>query len=197
MTDDTPADETEQATRSDEASASYPTLTLRAAGPATYKRRIEDSNHVAGVAIHDDVAITISRVLSEPAEFRELVEIDQCGEPLVDRERIVDDLLANRSTDYSRSGPLEEWSVTVEGPAADWKQFALVLATDGDTVASIEDVDTETATDAVWILHELIDAGMTEAGATLAVLELVDEYDLRIDCEPFVDRLDDGSIGDE
>ncbi len=125
--DDTPTDETDQLVDSAKASASRPTLTLRAAGPATFKRRIDDSDHVDGVAIHHDVTVTISRELCGPDEFREIVDLDQQGEPVVDREQILDQLLASRNSDYSRAGPLEEWSVTVEGVTPDWKQFALVL----------------------------------------------------------------------
>ncbi|WP_226024022.1 hypothetical protein [Halomicrobium salinisoli] len=195
--DDSPADATDSSTAIGETNSSHPALTLRAAGPATYKRRIDDSEYVDGVAIHHDVSVTLSRELRGPDEFREIVDLDQQGEPVVDRERIVDQLLASRNPDYSRAGPLEEWSMTVEGAAVDWKQLALALATDDGANIPVDDVGTEMAIDAVWILYELIDAGMTKAGASLAVLELVNEQDLRIDCEPFIDQLSAAEISDE
>ncbi|WP_226023943.1 hypothetical protein [Halomicrobium salinisoli] len=190
-------DETNHAPDDDAEGSASPTLTLRSAGPATYKRRIDDSEYVDGVAIHTDVTITISRSLHGTDEFREFVELDHRGIPIVDQPQLVDQLLADRSGGYSRSGSIDEWTVTIEGTAADWKWLALALTTDGDGEDPIEDVGDKTATDAVEILHALVDGAITDAGASLAVLELVDEHDLDVDTEPFVDRLGDGSIGDE
>lgn len=194
--DDTSTEETAQSD-ADQTDTSCPMLTLRAAGPATYKRQIEDSEYVDGVAIHQDVVVTISRLLRGPSEFYEFVDVDQRGTPIVDRQQIVDQLLAGRGEGYSRSGPLTEWSITVEGTASNWKRLALAIAGDRDSESERQVTGAETAEAAVRILHALIDGGITDSGASLAVLELVDEHELSVDCTPFVEQIDDGQLGDE
>lgn len=193
---DTSAGETEKSAVIGEVDASHLSLTLRAAGPATYKRRLEDSEYVDSVAIHQDVVVTISRVLRGPSEFRECIDLGHHNKPIVDQESIIDQLLTGRCDRYSRSDPLSDWSVTIEGTATDWKQFALALATDEDSEWDSSEVATATAEGAVWILRTLIDAEVADTGASLAVLELIDEHDLDIDCAPFVDRIRDESTGD-
>lgn len=110
--DDSPANETDSSVVVDKTNSFHLTLTLRATGPATYKRRIKDSKHVDGVAIHQDIAVTLSRVLPEPSELCEFVELDHRGKPSVDQEAIIDQRLTDCNQGYFRLGSVDEWTIT-------------------------------------------------------------------------------------
>lgn len=192
-TDETRTNDGDQASEPDvEPAPSLPTLTVRAAGPASFQRQIDDSGPVDAVAIHHDVDVTISRDLRGPGEFLEFVETDHHGKIIVNRRSLIDQLLSGLERDdgYSRAGAASDWSVTIEGSASEWKQFALALVDDEQSSS-----DVLPAKEAVWKLHTLVEAEVTNAGAVLALLDLVDEHDLDVDCTSFVARIQEADIG--
>ena len=87
---------------------------------------------------------------------------------------------------YQRAGIKDDWSLEMNGTAADWKQMGLNLVPDLHRRSSDEGAT-------VRRLWDLAADGVTNDGAVLAALDLVDQHEIDTRREKLTDLLTDGS----
>jgi len=156
-----------------ESTTATPTLTVVATGPATFTWQVSGDDEASILARHDTVELTIERELHSAAEFETVVDPMFKGNgPTVSRTMLIDRLLDEHAMDgYQRTGNRDDWSLEITGTAADWKQLSLDLVPDLHRRSSDEG-------SAVRRLWDLAADGVTNDGAVLAALDLVDQHDI-------------------
>jgi hypothetical protein len=144
-----------------------------ATGPATFTRQISADEAASILAEHNDVFLHIEREIRSADAFETVIDPTFRGSgPTVCKSVIVDDLLADHAMDgYQRDGEIDDWSVELTGTATDWKQLSL------DLVPDLHRCDTDEAA-AVTRLWRLAADGVTNDGAVLAALDLVDQHEI-------------------
>ncbi|AQL42120.1 hypothetical protein BV210_05060 [Halorientalis sp. IM1011] len=150
-----------------------PTLSVVATGPATFTRQVSTDEAASILAEHDSVSLHIEREIRSADAFETVVDPTFRGSgPTVCEPVIIDGLLAEHAMDgYQRDGDIDDWSIELTGTATDWKQLSL------DLVPDLHRCDTDEAA-AVTRLWKLAADGLTNDGAILAALDLVDQYEI-------------------
>ena len=121
------------------------------------------------------------------AEFETIVDPTFEGTgPTVCKPLVVDGLIDEHAMEgYQRSGSKDDWTLKVTGTAADWKQLILDLVPDFHRRSSDEGA-------AVRRLWDLAADGVTNDGAVLAALDLIDQHDIETRREKLTDLLTGG-----
>jgi hypothetical protein len=165
---DTPTERTDVQTEPDPSSLE---LTVVASGPATFTRQVSADEAASILAEHDSVALHIEREIRSADAFERVIDPTLSGGgPTICKSVLVDDLLADHAMDgYQRDGAIDDWSLELTGTATDWKRLAL------DLVPDLHRCDTDEAA-AVTRLRKLAADGVTNDGAVLAALDLVDQH---------------------
>jgi hypothetical protein len=173
MSSDVPDTPTERTDVQTEPDPSVPELTVVASGPATFTRQVSADEPASILAEHDKVSLHIEREIRSADAFETVIDPTfRGGGPTVCKSVLVDDLLADHAMDgYQRDGAIDDWSLELTGTATDWKQLAL------DLVPDIHRCDTTEAA-AVTRLWNFAADGVTNDGAVLAALDLVDQYEI-------------------
>lgn len=177
---DTPAQQSESTT-------AEPTLTVVATGPATFTRQVSSDDEASILAKHDTIELSIERELHSADEFETVIDpmFDGNG-PTVSKPMLIDRLLNEHAMDgYQRAGNRDDWSLEITGTAADWKQISLDLVPDLHRRSTDEGA-------AVKRLWNLAADGVTNDGAVLAALDLVDQHDIDTRREKLTDLLTGG-----
>ena len=179
---------TDATAQQSESSARGPSLTVGGTGPATFTRQVSGDDEASILAKHDTVELTIERELHSAAEFETVVDPMFKGNgPTVSRTMLIDHLLNEHVMDgYQRAGNRDDWSLEITGTAADWKQMGLDLVPDLHRSSTDEGA-------AVRRLWDLAADGLTNDGAVLAALDLVDQHDIGTRREKLTDLLTDGN----
>lgn len=189
MSTDTPdadsTDETEPTPDHTKDHAVSPTLTVVATGPATFARQIGDDNATA-VATHQDVEVTIKRDITTAADFGQVLDPTFKGRgPTICKTAVVDQLLADHAMDgYTRAGEPDSWVVTISGTTDDWKQMGLALEPEGKLHRKGDRYST-----VIWNLYSLAADDVTNDGAVLAALDLIDQHEIDASRSRFTDLL--------
>lgn len=177
-----------------ESSAETPTVTVIATGPATFTRRADTGDDVATIqATHQTVALQIERQIQSADTFETLLEPMFRGSgPTVCPPVVIDTLLEKHARDgYKRAGDTDDWELTITGTATAWKRLALQLVPDltrGRTTQAA----------AVHRLADLVQDEITNDGAILAALDLIDQHGIEdIRTERFTTHLSDMGDTDE
>jgi hypothetical protein len=179
---DTPAQQSESTTVE-------PTLTVVATGPATFTRQVSGDDEATILAEHDTVELSIERELQSADDFETVIDpmFDGNG-PTVSKTMLIDRLLDEHAMDgYQRAGNRDDWALEITGTTADWKQISLDLVPDLHRSSTDEGA-------AVRRLWNLAADGVTNDGAVLAALDLVDQHDIDTRREKLTDLLTD--VGD-
>jgi hypothetical protein len=173
MSSEVPESTTDTTHAQTEPDTSVPTLTVVATGPAMFTRQVSADEAASILAEHDSVTLHIEREIRSANAFESVLDPTFRGSgPTVCKPVIVDDLLADHAMDgYQRDGEIDDWSVELTGTATDWKQLAL------DLVPDLHRCDTDEAA-AVTRLWNLAADGITNDGAVLAALDLVDQHEI-------------------
>jgi hypothetical protein len=187
MSSEVPDASTDTPAQQSESTTATPTLTVVATGPATFTRQVSD-DEASILAKHDTVELTIERELHSAAEFETVVDPMFNGNgPTVSKTMLIDRLLNEHAMDgYQRAGIKDDWSLEINGTAADWKQMGLNLVPDLHRRSSDEGAT-------VRRLWDLAADGVTNDGAVLAALDLVDQHEIDTRREKLTDLLTDGS----
>ena len=163
MSSDIPNTPTDTAAAHTESKESTPTLTVVATGPGTFTRQVSDDEEASILAEHETVALSFEAVLDPTFKG---------GGPTVSEAVVIDSLLTDHAMDgYQRAGSTGDWSLELTGTATDWKQLSLNLVPD------LHRCDTDEAA-AVTRLWRLAADGVTNDGAVLAALDLVDQHEI-------------------
>ncbi|WP_246989785.1 hypothetical protein [Halorientalis marina] len=176
---------TDATAQQSESSARGPSLTVVGTGPATFTRQVSDEASI--LAEHDTVELTIEREVYSAAEFETIVDPTFEGTgPTVCKPLVVDGLIDEHAMEgYQRSEIKDDWTLKVTGTVADWKQLILDLVPDLHRRSSDEGA-------AVRRLWDLAADGVTNDGAVLAALDLIDQHDIETRREKLTDLLTDG-----
>ncbi|WP_136718597.1 hypothetical protein [Halorientalis salina] len=189
MSTDTPdadtTDETDLTPDHTNDHAAAPTLTVIATGPAAFARQIGDDDATV-VATHQDIKVTIERDITAAEDFEQvLVPTFKGRGPTICTTAIVDRLLANHAMDgYTRAGEPDSWEVTITGTTDDWKQMGLALEPEGKLHRKGDRYST-----VIWNLYSLAADDVTNDGAVLAALDLIDQHEIDASRSRFTDLL--------
>jgi hypothetical protein len=183
---------TERSDSSTDTTAQQPDamLTVVATGPATFTRQVSDDGNADILAEHDTIELTIERKLQSANDFQTVIDpmFDGNG-PTVCKLRVIEDLIYDHAMDgYERAGCKDDWSLEITGTTADWKQLSLDLVPDLHRSSTDEGA-------AVRRLWNLAADGVTNDGAVLAALDLVDQHDIDTRREKLTDLLTNGGDG--
>jgi hypothetical protein len=178
---------TDATAQQSETSARRSSLTVVATGPASFTRQVSSDDEASILAEHDTVELTIEREVYSAAEFETIVDPTFEGTgPTVCKPLVVDGLIDEHAMEgYQRSGSKDDWTLKVTGTAADWKQLILDLVPDFHRRSSDEGA-------AVRRLWDLAADGVTNDGAVLAALDLIDQHDIETRREKLTDLLTGG-----
>jgi hypothetical protein len=190
MSSEVPDASTDTPAQQSESTTATPTLTVVATGPATFTRQVSDDDGASILAKHDTVELTIERELHSAAEFETVVDPMFKGNgPTVSRTMLIDRTLNEHAMDgYQRTGNRDDWSLEINGTAADWKQMGLNLVPDLHRRSSDEGA-------AVRRLWDLAADGVTNDGAVLAALDLVDQHSIDTRRAKLTELLTEGGDG--
>ncbi|WP_136718552.1 hypothetical protein [Halorientalis salina] len=138
------------------------------------------------IATHQDVEVTIERDITAAEDFELFLDPTFKGRgPTVCKTAIVDRLLATHAMDgYTRAGEQDSWTVTITGTADDWKQMGLALEPEGKLHRKGDRYST-----VIWNLYSLAADGVTNDGAVLAALDLIDQHEIDASRSRFTDLL--------
>jgi len=195
-TEISPADgEHREATKSESTSTDFPTLTVRAEGVAERRQQVGTSMSCIETT---PVQLSFTTTLASESEWEGLVDPTfRTHYPTIERGAFVDRLLGDldSSTVYERqsSCPTDapKWDLAIEAPAPEWKRLMMVFLVRDDRN------DEDRAYQAVLNLQQLLASGFANAGAALAALDLVDEYDLDHTTESFREYIENDIGGEE
>lgn len=178
---------TDATAQQSELTTTTPTLTVVATGPATFTRQVSGDDNADILAEHYTVDLTIERELQSAADFETVIDpmFDGSG-PTVCKLRVIEDLIYEHAMDgYERAGGKDDWSLEITGTTADWKQLSL------DLVPDLHRSSTDKGA-AVRRLWNLAADGVTNDGAVLAALDLIDQHDIDTRREKLTDLLTNG-----
>lgn len=178
---------TDATAQQSESTTATPTLTVVATGPATFTRQVSGDDNADILAEHDTVELTIERELQSADDFETVIDpmFDGNG-PTVCKLRVIEDLIYDHAMDgYERAGGKDDWSIEISGTTANWKQMGLDLVPDLHRRSTDEGA-------AVRRLWNLAADGVTNDGAVLAALDLVDQHDIDTRREKLTDLLTNG-----
>ncbi|WP_092659317.1 hypothetical protein [Halorientalis persicus] len=167
-------------------------LTVVASGPATFTRQVSADEPASILAEHDGVSLHIEREIRSADAFETVIDPTfRGGGPTVCKSILVDDLLADHAMDgYQRDGAIDDWSLELTGTATDWKQLALELVPDLHRCATDEAA-------AVTRLRKLTADGITNDGAVLAALDIVDQHGIDTNRDRLTELLTDSEDENE
>jgi len=195
-TETSPADgEHRDETESEQSSPGFPTLTVTAEGVAERRQQVGTSMSCIETT---PVQLSFTTTLGSESEWEELVNPTfRTHYPTIERGAFVDRLLADLDSAavYEResSCPTDapKWDLGIEAPAPEWKRLMM-----GFLVRKDRD-DEDRAYQAASNLQQLLASGFANAGAALAALDLVDEYDLDHPTESFREHIENDIGGEE
>jgi len=166
---------------------SVPTLTVVATGPTTFTRQVSADETASILAEHDSVTLHIEREVRSADAFETVIDPTFRGSgPTVCKSVIVDDLLTDHAMEgYQRDGDIDDWSLALTGTAPNWKQMSL------DLVPDLHRCDSDEAA-AVTRLWKLAADDVTNDGAVLAALDLVDQHEIETKRERLTELLAEG-----
>jgi len=180
------------ATDSEPSSQHFPALTITAEGVA--KRSQQVGTHQLPCVETMPVQLSFSVLLSSQSQWTDLVDPTfRTHYPTVERGAFVDRLLEelDSGTVYERqsSGTAKapQWELAIEGSATEWKRLMW------DFIVREERDDEDRAYQAVSYLQQLLASDLANAGAALAALDFIDEYDADHSTDSFREYL--GEIG--
>ena len=191
----TACDEHRDTTDSGQSSPNFPDLTITAAGVAKRCQQVGTSMCCVETT---PVRLSFTVSIGTQSEWDSLVDPTfRPHSPTVEDGTFVDRLLdeLDSAAVYERqsSQPTRapKWDLGIEATATEWKRLmmAFVVRADRD--------EADRAYQAVSNLQQLLASGFANAGAALAALDLVDEYDLDHTTESFREYIDANLGGDE
>jgi hypothetical protein len=182
------------ATDSESSSLDFPALTITAEGVA--ERRQQVGTCTVSCVETTPVQLAFSVTLPSQSHWKDLVDPTfRTHYTTVERGAFVDRLLEEldsgavyeRQSSGTTNAP--QWDLTIEGSATEWKRlmWAFIVREERD--------DEDRAYQAVSYLEQLLASGLANAGAALAALALIDEYDVDRSTDSFRGYIDD--IGGE
>lgn len=191
MSTDTPdtVDDPESTAEDGRDDVAAPALTVRATGPARFSRQIARDEVADIVATHSEVTITVRRPIQSVETFEALIDPSfKHSGPTVCVPAVLDRLFEEHTMDgYDRTGSAEDWTFTIDGTAGAWKQVGLSLVEENGLYRRGSREET-----VVWNLHSLASDGITNDGAVLAALDLIDQHEIEATRARFTDLLGDG-----
>jgi len=183
------------ATESESSSSDFPALTVTAEGVAQRRKQVGSSVSCIESTL---VQLSFTTTLSSQSEWTDLVDPTfQTHYPTVERGAFVDRLLGELDSDavYERqsSGTAKapQWDIAIEGTAPEWKQLMLAFIVSSDRAAA------DRASRAVSYFDQLLSSGLANAGAALAALDLIAEYDVDHATESFQNHIEDIGVEED
>jgi len=177
------------ATESESPSPDFPALTVTAEGVAQRREQVGSSVSCVESTL---VQLSFTTTLSSQSEWTDLVNPTfRTHYPTIERGAFVDRVLAELDSDavYKRqsSGTAKapQWDIAIEGSAAEWKRLMW------EFIVREERDDEDRAYQAVSYLEQLLVSGLANAGAALAALDFIDEYDIDRSTDSFREHIDE------
>jgi len=183
-------EEQQDTTDSESSSHHFPALTITAEGVA--ERTQEVGTHQLPCVETMPVQLSFSVMLSSQGQWRDLVDPTfRTHYPTVEHGAFVDRLLEELDSGavYERqsngTAKAPQWELTIEGSATEWKRLMWKFIVSSDREAE------DRAYQAVSYLEQLLASGLANAGAALAALDFIDEYDIDHSTVSFREHIND------
>lgn len=189
MSTDVPTTDGEHRAKTDSASTELPAVTIAAEGVA--KRRQQVGTDLLSCIETTPVQLAFTVTLDSQSQWNNLVNPTfGANYRTIKRGNFVDRLLEklDRGAVYERqsSGTTNapKWDLTIEATAPEWKRRMM------EHIVSNNRAGGNQAYQAVSNLRQLLSSEFATAGAALAALDLVEEYDLDTPTDAFYEHIE-------